>query len=348
MMFDSSCPRSSTLVAGIHVLKSRVIKTWMAGTIPGSSPGTAKTLRGASIIARVGITAASSARIPRYASPHFFASCAFLQLETAQAQIAVHRGTPYLQIQRIGQSRLYDGNPFRPYLPARRRIARRPGRSQHSALEGDRQRLRRHDDPGRHRRRVAPDRGRRHRHSCRLWKPFGVPWWHAIGGFGDCDLRRFDHLAIPASWRGRDCRALHRGPDARLARPRYFRCAGGAAPAASDLRRSSAPQRSSRAPQRSSSVRRTRRARCSLEARVDLLALLAGAVLPAQGAINGLLRHDIGAHSSSAPSASCRDLAMVVVLLVTLALTDVRNRSFPGLRKCHGGDGSAPSAGPPT
>jgi bacterial/archaeal transporter family-2 protein len=65
-----------------------------------------------------------------------------------------------------------------------------------------------------------------------------------------------------------------------------------------------------------------------------LLALLAGAVLPVQGAINGLLRSDIGApFVVGTISFAIATLAMVVVLLVTIALTDAPKPQLTGLAK---------------
>jgi transporter family-2 protein len=65
-----------------------------------------------------------------------------------------------------------------------------------------------------------------------------------------------------------------------------------------------------------------------------LLALLAGAVLPVQGAINGLLRSDIGApFVVGTISFAVATLAMVVVLLVTIALTDAPKPQLTGLAK---------------
>jgi transporter family-2 protein len=65
-----------------------------------------------------------------------------------------------------------------------------------------------------------------------------------------------------------------------------------------------------------------------------LLALLAGAVLPVQGAINGLLRSDIGApFVVGTISFAVATLAMVVVLLVTLALTDAPRPQLSGLAR---------------
>jgi bacterial/archaeal transporter family-2 protein len=65
-----------------------------------------------------------------------------------------------------------------------------------------------------------------------------------------------------------------------------------------------------------------------------LLALLAGAVLPVQGAINGLLRSDIGApFVVGSISFAVATLAMVVVLLVTIALTDAPKPQLTGLAK---------------
>lgn len=65
-----------------------------------------------------------------------------------------------------------------------------------------------------------------------------------------------------------------------------------------------------------------------------LLALLAGAVLPVQGAINGLLRGDIGApFVVGTISFAVATLAMVVVLLVTIALTDAPKPQLTGLAK---------------
>jgi bacterial/archaeal transporter family-2 protein len=65
-----------------------------------------------------------------------------------------------------------------------------------------------------------------------------------------------------------------------------------------------------------------------------LLALLAGAVLPVQGAINGLLRSDIGApFVVGTVSFAVATLSMVVVLLVTLILTDTPKPQLSGLAK---------------
>jgi transporter family-2 protein len=63
-----------------------------------------------------------------------------------------------------------------------------------------------------------------------------------------------------------------------------------------------------------------------------LLALLAGAVLPVQGAINGLLRSDIGAPFVVATvSFAVATLAMAAVLLFTLALADIPKPQLAGL-----------------
>jgi transporter family-2 protein len=63
-----------------------------------------------------------------------------------------------------------------------------------------------------------------------------------------------------------------------------------------------------------------------------LLALLAGAVLPVQGAINGLLRSDIGApFVVGTVSFAVATLSMVVVLLITLALVDIPKPQLSGL-----------------
>jgi bacterial/archaeal transporter family-2 protein len=65
-----------------------------------------------------------------------------------------------------------------------------------------------------------------------------------------------------------------------------------------------------------------------------LLALLAGAVLPVQGAINGLLRSDIGApFVVGTISFAVATLAMIVVLLITLALTDAPRPQLSGLAR---------------
>ncbi len=62
------------------------------------------------------------------------------------------------------------------------------------------------------------------------------------------------------------------------------------------------------------------------------LALLAGAVLPVQGAINGLLRDDIGApFVVGAVSFAGATLAMALVLLVTIALSDIPKPRLAGL-----------------
>lgn len=65
-----------------------------------------------------------------------------------------------------------------------------------------------------------------------------------------------------------------------------------------------------------------------------LLALLAGAVLPIQGAINGLLRSDIGApFVVGAISFAVATLSMVVVLLIAIILTDAPKPKLDGLAK---------------
>jgi bacterial/archaeal transporter family-2 protein len=65
-----------------------------------------------------------------------------------------------------------------------------------------------------------------------------------------------------------------------------------------------------------------------------LLALLAGAVLPVQGAINGLLRIDIGApFAVGTISFAVATLAMVVVLLVKRVLTVAPKPQLNGLAK---------------
>lgn len=63
-----------------------------------------------------------------------------------------------------------------------------------------------------------------------------------------------------------------------------------------------------------------------------LLGLLAGAVLPVQGAINGLLRADIGApFVVGTISFAVATLAMAVVLVLTLTLTDAPKPRLAGL-----------------
>jgi transporter family-2 protein len=63
-----------------------------------------------------------------------------------------------------------------------------------------------------------------------------------------------------------------------------------------------------------------------------LLALLAGAVLPVQGAVNGLLRNDIGApFVVGTVSFAVATLSMAVVLLVTIVLTDAPKPRLSGL-----------------
>ena len=65
-----------------------------------------------------------------------------------------------------------------------------------------------------------------------------------------------------------------------------------------------------------------------------LLALLAGAVLPIQGAINGLLRNDIGAPLAVGTiSFAVATLAMGVVLWASLALWDMPKPTLAGLAK---------------
>jgi transporter family-2 protein len=65
-----------------------------------------------------------------------------------------------------------------------------------------------------------------------------------------------------------------------------------------------------------------------------LLALAAGAVLPVQGAVNGLLRGDLGApFAVGTISFAVATLAMLVVLLITIALTDAPKPQLSGLAK---------------
>ncbi|MBR1220579.1 DMT family transporter [Bradyrhizobium sp. U87765 SZCCT0131] len=62
------------------------------------------------------------------------------------------------------------------------------------------------------------------------------------------------------------------------------------------------------------------------------LALIAGAVLPVQGAINGLLRHDLGApFVVGAISFAVATLSMLLVLAATLVFTDTPKPQFNGL-----------------
>ena len=62
------------------------------------------------------------------------------------------------------------------------------------------------------------------------------------------------------------------------------------------------------------------------------LALLAGAVLPVQGAINALLRQDLGAPTAvGAVSFSVATLAMVVVLMAAMAFTDKPKPKLAGV-----------------
>lgn len=64
-----------------------------------------------------------------------------------------------------------------------------------------------------------------------------------------------------------------------------------------------------------------------------LLALVAGAVLPVQGAINGLLRQDLGApFVVGAISFAVATLSMIAVLLVTLLLMDGARPQLGGLK----------------
>lgn len=63
-----------------------------------------------------------------------------------------------------------------------------------------------------------------------------------------------------------------------------------------------------------------------------LLALVAGGVLPIQGAINGLLRSDIGApFAVGTISFAVATLAMIVVLLITITLSDAPRPQLAGL-----------------
>jgi bacterial/archaeal transporter family-2 protein len=65
-----------------------------------------------------------------------------------------------------------------------------------------------------------------------------------------------------------------------------------------------------------------------------LLALLAGAVLPVQGAINGLLRIDIGApFIVGTISFAVATLSMAVVLLITMPVTDAPKPQLRGLAR---------------
>jgi transporter family-2 protein len=65
-----------------------------------------------------------------------------------------------------------------------------------------------------------------------------------------------------------------------------------------------------------------------------LLALLAGAVLPIQGAINGLLRSDLGApFVVGTISFAVATLSMIVVLLITRILPDAPKPQLGGLAK---------------
>ena len=65
-----------------------------------------------------------------------------------------------------------------------------------------------------------------------------------------------------------------------------------------------------------------------------LLALLAGAVLPVQGAVNGLLRSDIGApFVVGTVSFAVATLTMALVLLITIAMADAPKPQLRGLAR---------------
>jgi len=65
-----------------------------------------------------------------------------------------------------------------------------------------------------------------------------------------------------------------------------------------------------------------------------LLALTAGAVLPVQGAVNGLLRSDIGApFVVGTISFAVATLSMALVLLITIAITDAPKPQLAGLAR---------------
>lgn len=65
-----------------------------------------------------------------------------------------------------------------------------------------------------------------------------------------------------------------------------------------------------------------------------VLALLAGAVLPVQGAINGLLRQDLGAPSAvGAVSFFVATLAMAIALMTAMAFTDQPKPKLAGVRR---------------
>ena len=146
------------------------------------------------------------------------------------------------------------------------------------------------------------------------------------------DLRRVDHPALPAPGRGRDSRPLHHRPDARIAHPRHGRRARRARqpPGAAAIAGTLAVLAGAVA-----IVRGQAGSGHSLSVSTlgwSLLALLAGAVLPVQGAVNGLLRGDIGApFVVGVVSFGVATLAMLPVLLVTLTLTDAPRPRLAGL-----------------
>ena len=187
---------------------------------------------------------------------------------------------------------IHSSCPF-PFSPA---VCSPYRREPTHSSQGNRQPVRRHHHPDHHCRHIAVDRRHGIGNAVRFPQSGSCALVACKRRYRDSGLRRFNHFAFPAPRRGGHGRAVHRRPDALLACPRY----ASASLAFRSSRWTPAPS-SARSPYspalpRLCSARRARRRSCPRSALgVDLLALVAGAALPVQGAVNGLLRSDIGA-----------------------------------------------------
>src|SRR5262245_37481667 len=187
------------------------------------------------------------------------------------------------------------GNRIRRAVPPCWRSSRRPSGRQHPAFEGHRQPIRRHDPSNRDRWGTASDRGRANRIAAGLWQSCECALVACDRRHRDCDLRRFDIILFPRLGAvvtvglfiaGQMLASLSLDTFGVLGVPRE-------PPEAVTMMGALAVLTGAAA-----IVLGQKNATNELFASKLgwlLLALLAGAVLPVQGAINGLLRSDIGA-----------------------------------------------------
>ena len=312
----------------------------MAGTIPGSSPGTAKTLRGASIIARVGVTCRFERAHPtmRFAALLCLLciSASSLRRRKHRSQRTVDRALPP-SIQRIGRSRSAPWKPlFVPISLARcRQLVGRAGRRQRTTVPRARQPDRGDNNPGPDRRCAAARRRVFHRNRCGLRRASACPLVARDRRDRHRALRCFNDRPVPAARRDCHRRPVHRGPDAGIALPRRVWRVRRSGPDAQRGDRRSARLRFLAAPRRSSRARRVPRTKYpSRNADGWHLRFSPARPFRFRARSTGCCAATSGRHLSWAQSASpARRLTMAIVLLLTVALSLAPRPQLAGLAR---------------